>query len=212
MKFLDILRTANANLGKSKLRTFLTISAVFIGSLTLMLTTGVGAGLKTYVNDQVNAVGAKDTLLIQGQVDSQGPTSDGPKEFNPDAAPATSTGFQSVILLGPSDIAKIKATKGITSVQPMYTTSAEYITSGAKKYQVATSEAVDKAKEIMDYDTSKPLFEEWSAGIAKASGGKSLVSSSASIAAGSIVDGSSVPSRAFSARRRAAAAISAWAP
>lgn len=39
---------------------------------------------------------------------------------------------------------------------------------------VITEEVVDKANEILDYETSKPLFEKWSAGIAKASGGKSM--------------------------------------
>jgi putative ABC transport system permease protein len=148
MNFRDILRTANANLGKSKLRTFLTISAVFIGCLALMLTTGVGAGLKTYVNDQISAVGAKDALLVRGTT-SQGPvsSSDAPKQYDPNKPPVTTTGFTQVILLGPNDLAKITATKGIKSVQPMYNTSAEYVTApgnaNAKKLQVTTSEAVD---------------------------------------------------------------------
>lgn len=38
----------------------------------------------------------------------------------------------------------------------------------------ATSEAVDKAREICDYETSKPRFQAWSETISKASGGKSL--------------------------------------
>lgn len=144
MKYFDIVRTANANLRKSKLRTFLTISAVFIGSLTLMLTTGVGAGLKTYVNEQVNAVGAKDTLLILGTVPQNNPGGNSePKEYNPDKAAATSTGFTSVVFLGPEDLAKISATKGIKSVQPMYNTTAEYVTTGDKKFQVSVSEAVE---------------------------------------------------------------------
>lgn len=37
-----------------------------------------------------------------------------------------------------------------------------------------TEEAVDKANEIFDYESSKPFFEKWSDNIAKASGGKSL--------------------------------------
>ena len=37
-----------------------------------------------------------------------------------------------------------------------------------------TSEVADKSGEVMDYASSKPLFEEWSSDIAKASGGKSV--------------------------------------
>jgi hypothetical protein len=41
-------------------------------------------------------------------------------------------------------------------------------------YGTAAAEELDKANEIFDYDSSKPLFEKWSSEIAKASDGKSL--------------------------------------
>lgn len=41
-------------------------------------------------------------------------------------------------------------------------------------YGIATQEVLDKANEIMDYESSKPNFEKWSKEIEKASGGKSL--------------------------------------
>ena len=41
-------------------------------------------------------------------------------------------------------------------------------------YGVLAEEALDKANEIFDYASSKPLFQEWSATIAKASDGKSV--------------------------------------
>lgn len=40
-------------------------------------------------------------------------------------------------------------------------------------YGVITEETLDKAGEVMDYEGSKPLFEKWSQGIAKATEGKS---------------------------------------
>lgn len=40
-------------------------------------------------------------------------------------------------------------------------------------YGVITEEVLDKAGEVMDYEGSKPLFEKWSQGIAKATEGKS---------------------------------------
>lgn len=39
---------------------------------------------------------------------------------------------------------------------------------------VAVDEGVDRAREVFDYDTSKPYFEEWSGDVSKASDGKSL--------------------------------------
>ena len=41
-------------------------------------------------------------------------------------------------------------------------------------YGRAAEEAVDKAGEIMDYASSKPNFQKWSADVEKDSGGKSL--------------------------------------
>ena len=37
MKALDIIHDANANLWRSKLRSFLTILAIFVGSFTIIL-------------------------------------------------------------------------------------------------------------------------------------------------------------------------------
>lgn len=146
MNFRDILITANGNLRKSKLRTALTIIAVFIGALTLMLTTGVGAGLKTYVNEQVNAVGAKDVMIITGASEQLAfGGSDQPKEYNPDKPAMTNTGFTMVTLLQPSDIQKIQDTPGIISVQPLYDVSVEYVTGAANtaKYEATASQTID---------------------------------------------------------------------
>lgn len=41
-------------------------------------------------------------------------------------------------------------------------------------YGLVTEEVVDQSGEILDYETSKAYFQEWSDGIAKASGGSSL--------------------------------------
>ena len=41
-------------------------------------------------------------------------------------------------------------------------------------YGLATAEKEDRAGEICDYASTKPLYEKWSAEIAKSSRGKSL--------------------------------------
>ncbi len=51
MKFWDLIRIANRNLFRARLRTFLTVMAIFIGSFTLTLTNGLGGGLIIVTHD-----------------------------------------------------------------------------------------------------------------------------------------------------------------
>ncbi|MFO0887206.1 MAG: FtsX-like permease family protein [Candidatus Saccharimonadales bacterium] len=142
MRIWDIILTANSNLAKSKLRTFLTISAVFIGGLTLMLTNGVGAGLKTYVDKQVDAVGAKDVLLISAKSQTnENPIANAePTEYNPGARP---TGQFGQALLTSEDLATIKSEPGIKSVVPLYNIQAEYMTTGDKKWNTTVMQTTE---------------------------------------------------------------------
>lgn len=142
MRLNDIILSANTNLLKSKLRTFLTISAVFIGALTLMLTTGVGAGLKTYVDEQVAAVGAEDIIVVSAKSQSsENPIASAePTEYDPDARP---TGQFGQTLLQSSDLEKIEKIEGIKSVEPLYNVQVEYITVGTKKYAAQVSQTTE---------------------------------------------------------------------
>ena len=45
MKVIDIIKDANANLLRNKLRTFLTILAIFIGSFAIVSTSAIQAGV-----------------------------------------------------------------------------------------------------------------------------------------------------------------------
>jgi hypothetical protein len=60
-------------------------------------------------------------------------------------------------------------------------------------YGIAADETLDRAKEVFDYASSKPHFEEWSQNARKASGGKSLgnvrsMHGDAQVAAGKLTD------------------------
>ena len=138
MRLWDLITTANGNLCRSKLRTLLTISAVIIGALTLMLTTGVGAGLESYVDEQVNSVGAKDILIVRVKSDENPlSTSSEPKEFNPNQKPQNQF---TQPLLTDSDIENIRKTPGIKEVTPVYGIQALYITTDDKKFQANLSQ------------------------------------------------------------------------
>lgn len=145
MKYRDIISTANANLRRSKVRTFLTVSAVFMGALTLMLTTGVGAGLKTYVDEQVAGVGADDAMVISMARSSENPLSSDVKEYDPNKKADLS--FGQMQALQPADIERIAAVKHIKSIDPLYSIEPLYLTAGKKKLVVTVSQTIKGLKQ-----------------------------------------------------------------
>ncbi len=143
MKYRDILLTSNSNLKKSKLRTFLTASAVFMGALTLMLTSGVGYGLRAYVEEQVNAAGAEDALIIAPKIEASGPVSnDDPKPYDPEKKPVE-FGFSSMPTVDANDLKVLQNTEGIFDVSPIYSNTVEYIGYGDNKYQASITQGFE---------------------------------------------------------------------
>ena len=55
MKTGDILNSAIQNTFRSKLRTTLTVVAIFIGAFTLTITSAIGAGISTYIDNQTRS-------------------------------------------------------------------------------------------------------------------------------------------------------------
>ncbi len=129
MKFLDIVATASSNMFRSKLRTTLTVVAIFIGAFTLTLTNGLGAGISSYIDKQLGNLGAKDVMIIQATNTSSGPTSDQPKKYDPAkrTSAIASEGNRSVAVLTNEDLPKIRAIKGIKSVDAFLGGSIDYI-------------------------------------------------------------------------------------
>lgn len=93
MKTLDIIKDANANLLRNKLRTFLTILAIFIGSFAIISTSAIQAGVNSFIDDQVNSYGGEGYLAIvnkdsmdalEGLTGMMGGGNSGPIEYNPD--------------------------------------------------------------------------------------------------------------------------------
>ena len=62
MKVSDIILTANKNLLKNKIRSFLTILAIFVGSFTIILNSAISAGVNDYVDAQINSMGGDGCL------------------------------------------------------------------------------------------------------------------------------------------------------
>lgn len=137
MRLIDILATASSNTFRSKLRTTLTIIAIFIGAFTLTLTNGLGSGISTYLDKQIDGLGAKDILIVQSARSANAP-SDNPKEYDPSKKVAA-TGFgTTAVVLTDADIAKIKKTNGVIAVETNLVITPDFI-SGAngKKFQLS---------------------------------------------------------------------------
>ncbi len=143
MSLYDLLTTASSNLLRSKLRTFLTIIAIFIGAMTITLTNGIGTGVKSYLNKQMGNLGATNVLTIQlNDTTPSGPTSASspPAVYNPNQKVAATGGgreAQKQILMNAKDISTIKAVPGITSAVPARAIVADYIMGTGGKYQVS---------------------------------------------------------------------------
>lgn len=132
MKFVDIIGSAIANSFRSRLRTGLTVIAIFIGAFTLTITSGIGTGVTSYINGQVSAIGAADVLTVSKADDSAATADDGPAPYDPEKATAISLGNGSrpgstIQALTDADLDTIAATSGILAVDPAVQVTPDYI-------------------------------------------------------------------------------------
>ncbi len=145
MKFWDLIKIANRNLFRNKLRTFLTVAAIFVGAFTLTMTNGLGDGVRGYVESQVKNIESDSVIRVRKKVENpegdQPP--DVPREYRDDSpvvdesAPIDPAAF--VVTLPQIENA-MRGIEGVKSITPRYTTDAEYITlDGQKKYDVQLS-------------------------------------------------------------------------
>lgn len=119
MKTGDLIASAVQNTFRSKLRTTLTVIAIFIGAFTLTLTSAIGTGISGYITTQVAAIGSTDSLTVTKAQSAQASTGSGPQKYNPDSASSGQVGELArggAAALTASDITTIKNVDGITSV------------------------------------------------------------------------------------------------
>ena len=131
MKLPEILRTAVGNAFRSKVRTTLTILAIFVGAFTLTLTNGVGTGVTNYIDSQVASFGASDSMFITqaslAENGGFGATSSGPVEFDPDQTQLASGMGSQFEALSDLDLEAMRAVPGVVSVEPMLMVSPDYV-------------------------------------------------------------------------------------
>lgn len=88
MGLFEIIKTANHNLFRNKVRTFLTILAIFVGSFTIVLNVAINAGVNSFIDKQTASLGGDDYIMITssgavGMMNSMMSTSSEPTEYNP---------------------------------------------------------------------------------------------------------------------------------
>lgn len=143
MKFWDLIKIANRNLFRSKLRTFLTVMAIFVGSFTLTLTNGLGDGLRDYIEKQVKNIEGNQVLFVNKkmpQPDEDGENPEAPIEYKDTEQDAQGNDFDpnSFLVSVPQIEALAKEFPEVESVTPSYRMNPEYITlDETKKYKVA---------------------------------------------------------------------------
>ncbi len=139
MNIFRILSMAVKNTFRSKLRTFLTATAIFIGAFTLMLTNGIGAGINSYIDTQLDSIGGQNVMNVSKgtSAEMKEAMGDGLKEYNPDEK-TSQLGGSGIKLktMDDKDIEALKSIAGVQSVRPVYLVNAQYISSGAKKYEL----------------------------------------------------------------------------
>lgn len=140
MKFLDLVATANRNLLRSKLRTLLTILAIFVGGFTLTLTTALNTGANGYLNRQLGNVSVPGVFEVLPKTDINPFQSSGVQEYDPNKK-QSSLADAFAASMTQDDVNKLSKVEGVGSVEPFYSATAEYVTrDGQKKYQVTQLE------------------------------------------------------------------------
>ncbi len=140
MKLLDLIKIANRNLFRNKLRTLLTIAAIFVGSFTLTMTNGIGDGLRSYVETQVKNIEGDAVLFVNRKIEI--PEGEMPKPGAPRRYTETQTAAPTMeidpttSLVTPEQFQNATRDVGdIASITPRYDIETEYITlDGVNKY------------------------------------------------------------------------------
>jgi putative ABC transport system permease protein len=157
MNFKELLRQANRNLLRNKIRTLLTILAIFVGAFTLTITNAVGDGMKDYIERQVKNFEGSGVLFIRKKMDfSKEAASDSPPEYKEDSdGPSPGPSMDQNLSLAQIE-ALSKEFPEVEAITPSYYQQAEYITlDGSKKYMVmlnalarGMSQKIEKGSQI----------------------------------------------------------------
>jgi putative ABC transport system permease protein len=163
MKIVDVVGTAFRNAFRSRLRTSLTVLAIFIGAFTLSLTNGLGTGINQYIDDTVSSVGVDDVMTVTKASEDE-PTDGGPAEYDPDQIEAADgPPGATATALTDDDIDTIAGIDGVRSVEPSKSVQVDYVQhDDGTRYQLSVAEFVPGMRvelasgEQVDLDAPEP--------------------------------------------------------
>lgn len=177
MKFIDILKTANRNLWQNKVRSGLTILAIFVGSFSIVTTTAIQTGVNSFIDSQVDAFGGEGFIQLYADNSEQtlqnaGSSFSGkPTEYT--EGDINSSGLTAIT---PEQIEKVKQIAGIksdtvlagnfgtttyvesTKNSKKFTASLNIMTTGSIHYDLTAGVATDNS--ASEYQVLLPS-EDW---------------------------------------------------
>jgi len=143
MKLSELIKISNRNLFRSKMRTLLTVLAIFVGAFTLVLTNGLGDGLRDYVEKQVKNLEGNNVLFVRKRIEikaDENAKADEPSEYQETKKDEAGNDFDpNSFVVAPERMEAVRRdVPEIKTITPRYNIDGEYITmDGAKKYKVA---------------------------------------------------------------------------
>ena len=137
MKISDLILTANRNLLRNKVRTFLTILAIFVGSFTIILNTAINAGVNDFIDKQVSTIGGDGFIEVMPaaaseQIMTMMKTGEKVTEYN------EKTGSMMSAVISDEDFEAMKKVDGVKKLEVFHVLSVEWMRlyGAEKKYNV----------------------------------------------------------------------------
>jgi putative ABC transport system permease protein len=127
MKSIDIIRSAVRNSFRNKLRTGLTVVAIFIGAFTLTITNGLGTGINAYIDSTVTSIGSPTVLAVSKTPEET--TDNDIAEFDPNSTEISGPGpgGSSVEAITSADLDELRDGENIESVEPVRSVNIDFI-------------------------------------------------------------------------------------
>jgi putative ABC transport system permease protein len=154
MKPSELIRISNRNLLRSKMRTLLTVLAIFVGAFTLVLTNGLGDGLRDYVEKQVKNLEGSNILFVRKRIQTANDEESDPskpREYQETSKDDAGSDFDpNSFVVAPERMEILRREiPEIKTITPRYNVDAEYIAvGGSKKYQVELGTLSTKTSRI----------------------------------------------------------------
>ena len=126
MKTSDLIITANKNLLRNKIRTFLTILAIFVGSFTIILNTAINAGVNDFIDKQVSSIGGEGFIEVMPaaaseQIMAMMKTGEKVTEYN------EKTGSMMSATISDEDFEAMKKVDGVKNLEVFHVLSTEWM-------------------------------------------------------------------------------------